>query len=66
MLLSRVNDSVSLGRFSEATSRFETKVWSVSRLDERLLSAYSGDKANERPRQFKLDEQIYEIDALYP
>jgi hypothetical protein len=28
------------------------------------VDAYSGYKANERPRQFVLDEEIYEIDAL--
>jgi len=28
------------------------------------VDAYSGYKANERPRQFTLDEQIYEIAAV--
>ncbi|HMF00975.1 MAG TPA: hypothetical protein VKK06_13895 [Terriglobia bacterium] len=28
------------------------------------VEAYSGCKANERPRQFTLDEEIYEIDAV--
>jgi hypothetical protein len=28
------------------------------------VDAYSGYKANERPRQFTLDEEIYEIDAV--
>jgi len=28
------------------------------------VEAYSGYKANERPRQFTLDEEIYEIDAV--
>jgi hypothetical protein len=28
------------------------------------VEAYSGYKANERPRQFTLDEQIYEIAAV--
>ena len=28
------------------------------------VDAYSGHKANERPRQFTLDEQIYEIAAV--
>ena len=28
------------------------------------VDAYSGYKANERPRQFTLDEGIYEIDAV--
>jgi len=28
------------------------------------VGAYSGYKANERPRQFTLDEEIYEIDAV--
>src|SRR5215510_7440644 len=28
------------------------------------VDAYSGYKANERPRQFRLDEEIYEIDAV--
>jgi hypothetical protein len=29
-----------------------------------FVDAYSGYKANERPRQFQLDEQIYEIAAV--
>ena len=28
------------------------------------VEAYSGYKANERPSQFELDEQVYEIDAV--
>ena len=28
------------------------------------VDAYSGYKANERPRQFTLDEVVYEIDAV--
>jgi hypothetical protein len=28
------------------------------------VDAYSGYKANERPRQFTLDEEIYEIDTV--
>jgi hypothetical protein len=28
------------------------------------VDAYSGYKANERPKQFELDEEIYEIDAV--
>jgi hypothetical protein len=28
------------------------------------VDAYSGHKANERPRQFTLDEVVYEIDAV--
>ena len=30
----------------------------------RYVDAYSGYKANERPRQFALDEEIYEIDTV--
>ena len=29
------------------------------------IDAYSGYKANERPRQFVLDEEIYEIPVLF-
>jgi len=28
------------------------------------VDGYSGYKANERPRQFTLDEMVYEIDAV--
>jgi hypothetical protein len=33
-------------------------------VSEKLVEAYSGYKASERPRQFVLDEQIYEIAAV--